>query len=390
MRSNRHQVCAWALLACATACSNPVEPDTRLAEAGPAVCEAGPLRPAATAGPSQVLGPSSNGIRAFGRYAFIPESGSNTVARLDLETGAMDSPFADLGDGRGPWDVWHGGDELWVTNFVSGTVSVVDAQNGEVVDEIENPGFDGPSGIAGVGDLIYVSSVEFSADGYGPGSVSVIDRASREVLGRRTTERMNPQWIEVIDTTDGPRVVVTDSGILEFVDGRAIAGSEAAVEIWTPTAEPLEPRVQVAVLERRPDERLGNPGRAVAVGERAYFASGTGPYLFSIDVSSGAWLRGSDDPIVLYETDGDALNHVVGGPDGILYVTAFNEDAMVLVDTRCDRPLTGLIELEATSALAGPHGAIAVASGAGVTAWYVASLANELGRVDFDFGTNDE
>lgn len=372
----------WFVLLLLVAGCNP-EPDVQTYPAGPAACPDGARRPAAAVERQlATVGTNVNAMRRAGDEAFLVESGDNTVSRLDLRTGGW-SPLVDVGNGRGPWDLAVTDDEIWITNFVANTVTVADRATGEVLTELADPAFEGPSGVAVLGDRVYVSSVQFRGEGdYGPGAVHVIDRPSRRVLGSLATARQNPQ---ALDAVDG-RLVVVDSGSFSF-DGTFVAGSEAAVEIWTPTSTPLEPDIIVLPLAAGSDAAVGTPGRPAhrSGSPIIYLPSATAPVVFALDLNAGTWVRGGDDPIVLYETDRDALHHAALGEDGLLYVTAFNEDELILVDTSCDAVLAR-IPLETSSMLAGPHGVIPY----GDAAYFVLALAAELGRVTLTAGEADD
>lgn len=357
------------------ACTPVVEPTDA---AGPAVCDEGPRDPSARIEREvAVTGSALNSMRRDGDEIFVVESGDNTVSRFDVQTGRYD-PLVDVGNERGPWDLFVTADELWITNYIASSVTVADRASGEVIDEIVGEELDGPAGVAVLDDVVYVGNTEYHGEEYGPGSIAVLDRASHEVLGVVAAQRQNPQSLDVV----GDRVVVVDSGAFGYA-GSFVAGSEAAVEIWTPTADPLAPDVVTVVMPLVDDRAVGIPGRPAhrAGSSVIYLPSATAPVVFSLDVVKGTWLRGPDDPIQLYETDGDALNHAAMGDDGVLWVTAYNEDALFLVDTRCDAVLDR-IELESSSMLAGPHGVVPV----GDDGYVALELANELVGVHLDFG----
>ncbi len=358
-------------------CGCPAPPSARH-PAGPAVCEDGARSPSATVERTvAVTGPLVSAMRLGDDEIYLVESGDNTVSRFDPSTGAY-AVLVDVGNERGPWDVWVADEELWITNYIGNSVTVADRRTGEVLDEIEHPSFEGPSGIAMLDGRVYVGNVQYRGDSYGPGSVTVINAQTHEVHGAITTRRQNPQALDVV----AGRLVVVDSGTFAN-DGAFVAGSEAAVEVWTPTADALLPERSIATLPQVSDAAIGVPGRPAQRRDSTviYLPSATAPVVFSFDVATVSWVRGSDNPIRLYESKGNALHHAALRDDGILFVTAYNEDTLYLVDTACDEVLDA-IELEPSSLLAGPHGVIPI----GDAAYFVLDLAHEVGRVDLDFG----
>ena len=366
------------MVAVGVSCSQTDEEHPLTDPAGPAVCAQGPADPSATVQRGvQVIGRAVEATREFDDDVYIVESGDNTIRRFDPQS-RTSQVVVDVGNGRGPWDLWVHGDEAWITNFTANTVSVADLNTGEVVAELDDMRLEGPAGIAILGDHVYVGAVQFRGETeYGPGAIVVIDRATREVMGAIATHRQNPQALDVVDG----KLFVVDSGAFALADGRYVAGTEGAVEVWTPTDDPLAPNREFAALPLVDDPAVGVPGRpAIGADSVVYLPSATGPVVFSYDVEAMEWVRGADDPIRLYDTDLDALHHAAFGPQGVLYVTAFNEDKLFLVDTTCDAVLDEIL-LEASEFVAGPHGVVPTSDGA----YVVLSNANELVHVALEF-----
>lgn len=363
------------------ACAPTPEPTNA---GGPPVCDGGPRDPAARVERRvAVTGLSVQTMRRDGDAILLVESGDNTVSRFDLDTQTREV-LVDVGDERGPWDVWVGDAELWITNQLADTVTIADKTSGEVLAELEHPSFDRPAGITELDGRIYVGNTEFrAAEDSGTGSVTVIDRATREVRGSIPTKRQNPQSLATIDG----KVIVVDSGIFGNDGERFVVGSEAAIEVWQPTSDALLPEVFVAILPMADDPAIGLPGAPAHHPDSSviYLPSATAPVVFAFDLETNTWIRGADDPIELYETTQNALHHAARGEDGLLYVTAFNEDALYIVDPTCEQVLD-VVELDTSSMLAGPHGVMPI----GDEAYFVLSLANELGRVELNFGESDD
>ena len=148
------------------------------------------------------------------------------------------------------------------------------------------------------------------------------------------------------------------------------------------TDDPLAPEQTYHRLERR--GVVGTPGRALPApdGRHLYFASATAPVLFKLDVVAGEWVRGSDDPIELYEAGERALNRATIDDEGIVWVSAFNEERLYALDTRCDKPLGEPIELGASpEQLEGPLPLEVLRRGGTKEIYYATSLSEVLGRV---------
>ena len=112
---------------------------------------------------------------------------------------------------------------------------------------------------------------------------------------------------------------------------------------------------------------------------RAYFVSATSPALLSLDLERATWLRGPDDPILLYETDQDALHAGAMAGDELLLILAYNQDALYVVDTSCDEVIAGPIDLGLSSEdLEGP---LAIVTDGALRAYFMTSLSKRLGAI---------
>jgi hypothetical protein len=215
--------------------------------------------------------------------------------------------------------------------------------------------------------------------------VTVIDRATREVLGELEVGAPNPHFVQVLEVDGAERVVVVNSGTFEDVSGAAEPGSDAEVLILTETDAPLSPARRSYPLAR--DGEVGVPGRALPSpdGRHLYFASGTAPVLFKLDAIEGRWVRDASDPIRVYETSDTALHRAAIDADGIIWMTAFNTDRLYAVDTRCDATLGEPIELGlAPERLEGPLPLVIREVAGGRELYFATSLSEVLGRVLID------
>jgi sugar lactone lactonase YvrE len=388
------------LVALSVACSEPVEDvePARTYEAGAAVCEGGPAAPSAAVYPKlEVIGTSANAIVDAGEHLWIVESTDNSVSRYEPAAERLDEQFVYLGGDRNPWQVFVDRDaELaWITNWVADTLTVASTETGEVVAEIsaQDQGdaspFDAPQGIAATARHVYVTNTAYRGPGdYGEGFVTVVDRQSREVIGRIDTAHRNPSFVRVVDTPSGEAVVVVNTGDLEVTDEGAFVRTDASVELWREGDDPAAPERDVFVLETTSDPRMGAPGQPAVTpdGRYVYLASTTAPVVFKFNLHDERWVRATDDPIVLYDTDRDATHGATIDSRGVLYVTALNEDALYLVDTTCDALLAGPIDLGTTDTyVEGPQDLRVVEGDDGPRAYFVTTLSSALGMVELGY-----
>ena len=152
--------------------------------------------------------------------------------------------------------------------------------------------FHAPQGVAAARDYILVANtgLEISSSGtarYQPGFVTLIDRASRRVVGRVPTTQYNPVWIEV----RGQTAYVLNAGRSRQAGGLATAESPGGIDVLdlsggVPAAvsrnielalDPDDPRVGLfGSLVIRPDET------------QALVGSGTRGDVFRVDVGDDA------------------------------------------------------------------------------------------------------
>jgi DNA-binding beta-propeller fold protein YncE len=214
---------------------------------------------------------------------------------------------------------------------------------------------------------------------YGQGFVTVLDRRSREVVGRVPTSAPNPRWIEV----HGDTAYVVCAGEIEMHQGVARVKVPGAVDILELTSG--VPRVvgSINLGMSAHDSRIGAPG-SIAVspdGRLAYLGSGTRGDVFAVDLERRQLLRGAADPVELFPTPAQSSGMVVARRFGAgAALLSFNGEQICLSDDwggavvqrRCG-------SLRQQKELLG--GAIDVARAPDGSALVVMTLANKLLRV---------
>lgn len=383
--SKHHALCIAASLL--VACGDPPDDDEPPVETDTEqVCDDGaPAYELSVDRHVTQTGPTGNDIAADDEALFVVESDGNTVSRFDLTDDRMDQGFVTVGAERNPYSVDVDGDEIWVTNLLAETVTVADADDGEIIDELDDELY-GPSSIALSDDYAYVGNVEFLGvdEGYGPGSITVIDRASREVASRFETAFQNPHFI-TIEELDGQKVLlVSGSGEVIWDGERTNVESEGGLEWLDVHDDPVEPDSHAFAIDQQQLQTVGAPSRAHPSPDESalYFVSGIAPVLFVFDVDEMQWRHDATDPIELYEANGDTTHRGAMGPDGLLWITAYNEDQLHLLDTACDEPVVDPVDLgEHGDMLEGAQAIEVVERGETIEGFYLLSAAGSMGSV---------
>lgn len=337
------------------------------------------------------IGPLANALGSGDGDLWIVESGANTVSRYGPEVG-FGAGFIDVGNDRNPYNLFVDGErgQIFVANYLAHTVSVADLGTGAVVAEIAHQSLKNPSDVVATARHVFVANVHYLslAEGYGPGSISIFEREGWNFLGEVETAFKNPQFLELAEGPEGLRLLISAAGALRFgIEGVEVS-SEGGLEIWDIADGPLESERQAYGLGQAHTPRIGGPGRpALTVdGTFVYLTSAIAPVLFKFDLKELRWIYDATTPFALYETSQDATHNLVVDKHGLLYVSAFNEDSLFIVDTACDEVLAGPLDLGRwDQLLEGPQSLELLASEEGSELYFIMSIANTLGRVKISF-----
>ncbi len=187
------------------------------------------------------VGDQPTGIASDGEHIWVANFGSDTVSRIDRETGVVTSfPVGDQ-----PWGVAYDGTHVWVTNSNSDTVSRLDPATGA---STTFPTGARPYGIAFDGTSMWIAE-------NGDDTVSRMDRTT----GARTPVAVGNSPTGV--AFDGTDVWVTnnDSGTVSRVSTAGVVGATVSVvapvgiatdgfAVWVATADPTDNVVRIGPL----------------------------------------------------------------------------------------------------------------------------------------------
>lgn len=387
-----------ASLTLLTSCGDPVSPPAAPSYSGSAnaVCPGGPTITSLQVWPQRaLLGPASNAIVPDDQGAlWIVESGQNTISRVD-EAGFSPNVI-DVGGDQNPYDVTFAGGKAYTANYLGQSISVADQQRGTLESTIQDQSLKSPSAVAVLGEHLYVGNANYLGpqQGYGPASLTIFERETLKRVGQLELPYKNAQFLRATTDTDGqPMLLITSTGELGFRGGSAQVVSQGALTILKPDPiDALKPTLEHFPLPMiEADPRQGAPGRPMHHLEQQaiYLTSATTPSLYKLDLRQRRWLHDTQAPLIFDDLEGDALHHGTLDAQGLIYITSFNQDALFVFDTRCDKLIMGPIPLGVNDALLeGPHGAAILEQGPqGATLYYITSLSNTLGRIDVRYDT---
>jgi len=247
-----------------------------------------------------------------------------------------------------------------------------------------------PAGVAVGERWVLVTNTAFHYErgqpAYGAPFVTVIERATRRVVGTVALTARNPQHLTIV----GDTAYVVSSGVvrLDRQQGLATVVEGGGIDVLD-LAGPTPPRSVAAhiPLGLSPDDaRIGAYG-ALAVspdGRLGYLGSGTRADLFVVDLAARRVLRGPERPIVVAEVPaGDNGLTVARRLGDRLALLDFNHDALCLSgawDAALSDRACRSVGSEA-SLIEGPID-VAAADAEGHTLLLAMTLANAVYRVE--------
>ena len=139
------------------------------------------------------LGESPNLIDVADGFAYVVNSGDNSVQKINLETGATVSNIY-VADSCNPWDAKVNNGHLYVTGLFTNKLYKIDLTTENVVAEVEVG--NSPEGIAFYNEKIFVGITGGYSNDYVGSKVTVVDDASFTVIEEIETS-LNTQYVHV-------------------------------------------------------------------------------------------------------------------------------------------------------------------------------------------------
>lgn len=303
--------------------------------------------------------PANNFVRVQGDVAWVVQSGSNTIGRLALDTGAWEPDFVDVsadGQGRNPWDLAAYQGRLYITNLLTDTITVADASTGQLLGELGDLGLVAPGTPAAGQGLLVVPGTGFVYPDYGPSQIvalRVLEQAPwLEPVALLEPSGVNTGWVSFDERRGRFYAVSTGARSQDAASGVFGASSPGAVDVLDAQAllrgEGQRAMLGSISLSLAPGElRAGSPRSLVLgpEGRYGYLPSSTAPHLYKVDLESLALLRGPEDPIEVYVGEGNQLTGLAFVAGGLGLVTAFNQDAAYVFDPGCEQSIAGPVGL---------------------------------------------
>ena len=249
---------------------------------------------------------------------YVVNSGDNSVWAYDESTLEKTGEIY-LGKNRNPWTIIPSGDtqKAYVPNWVSGSVSVVDLATLTLTDEIEGIGT-GPEGGCFANGKIYICCTGYASEGFGEGSVAVIDVTTDTVVARIPTGTgTNPQTAVAVPGSNTVHV---------FLSGPLGAGAGAVLVIDTVTDTAAGGTAPSLVTGGEPSADAQSLDESAGI---AYLA-GNGAVI-AYDYETLTISAGYDNPVYGTGNPMNSYSDTVYN-NGMLYVADFNADSLAVID----------------------------------------------------------
>ena len=280
------------------------------------------------------------------------------LRRRDLAAGTEQAAFALLPGAEVPnrFAITPDGAEAWVVDFDASTVSVVDLTRGAVthvlgataldaacqpsaaaVADLPAGSFASPTAALYAGGLLYVTNTNpDAATGLpGQGFVTVVHPDTLAVVNRIPTSQPNPQHL----ATDGRWLYVVNTGIVDADPGGtgldlAVGGGGIdVIDLYTgASASAADANVSIPISAT--DARMAAPGAIHLLADgTAYVGSTTGPFVFSLDLSTCALAA---DPIIADAGVGNETVTPGPAPDDQVALVLADLGRLLLLDPSTD------------------------------------------------------
>ncbi|MBC8384824.1 MAG: T9SS type A sorting domain-containing protein [Candidatus Cloacimonetes bacterium] len=208
-----------------------------------------------------VIGLYANRVVIDEDFAYVVNSGDNSIQKIDKNSGITVTNI-NVEDFSNPYDILIADGFAYVTGLFTAKVYKIDLTTNTVTDEIAVG--NSPEGMAVFDDKLYVANTNYVYPNYNPGTVSVIDLNDFSLITTLDVE-LNPQAMTVAD--EKIHIVCTGN----YID---IFGKICVVD---PATDIVENTLDIG----------GSPANIVSsVNGRVYLGDGMGAGVFVYDSAS--------------------------------------------------------------------------------------------------------
>jgi DNA-binding beta-propeller fold protein YncE len=256
-------------------------------------------------------GSSPNRIQASadGTFALVAASGADEVDLFDIATESIIA-VVQLPSDSNPWTCEIAGGRLFTTALLADKVYEIHPTAG-VIDSF--PSGTAPEGMCIASGKLYVANTgfDFSTFTYGPGTVTVFDLGANTVVDTIPVE-LNPQ-----------ECLLTPDGLVHVVCTGDFFGTTGAIAIIDPDIDTV---IDTIPIDQFPGGGAVDPTGIVYLSITTHSFSSE---IWAYDTALHLFLHDGSNPLLATP---DFLGNPRIGSDGLLYVTNFTQDLLLVED----------------------------------------------------------
>lgn len=250
------------------------------------------------------LGTTPNLIDIADDYAYVVNSGDNSIQKIDLTTGNTVSNIY-VEDSSNPWYAKVKGEYLYVTGFYTNKLYKIDLATEEIV--AQTVVGEAPEGIEFYQDKVYVTCTGGYANDYVDSQVTVLSEDSLEIITTIPTS-LNPQYIHHYND----KLFVICTGNWANVTGE--------INIIDPATDSITSTLYIG----------GSIGKTAFINNRGYITDAMNAGIYVIDTENEIVLNDSTNPLTpggsTIATNGNSIAFINAswGSNGTLWITDNN------------------------------------------------------------------
>lgn len=177
-----------------------------------------------------VLGSMPNRVELTLYYAYVVNSGDNSVQKINLQTGSTETNIF-IGMSTNPYDIILKNNFAYVSGGLSNKIYKIDLTTDEVTGQVTVGS--NPAGMAIWNDKLYVGNTDYS-NYYANCSITIIDLISFSIINTIYSET-NPQFLEVVNQkihiscggdwgSTGGKICILDPDLEEIIETIELGG----------------------------------------------------------------------------------------------------------------------------------------------------------------------
>ncbi len=268
----------------------------------------------------------ANDVVMNSTYAYVVDSGNNTIHRSSLETPRIEKNYIDLGQNAGPYTAYADDNELYIVCNVTPQVVKVDLSTNEQTVILNGDHLVSGTAVTKVGKTVIVADSEYNFEDFSKTEGKLVVITEDGSIIEHKTATPNPTYLQPIKLDGKDYIVSSNSGVIQYdAEGKATAPEQSCVQLWAldDLVKTEEPVVKTHC------ETNSSFGRLAVSDSHLYVGDGVTPKVYMTGINQ---LSDFDTWTNMTFGDADALGMTIPVPvDNDLAVFNFNQDSVTWV-----------------------------------------------------------